>query len=305
MTAVPPTAERIGFIGIGNMGAPMARNIAASGRAVIAYDLDLARAQQFAQAHGALAAQQLAELGAARIIITMLPNGQIVREVLLQQEGGLAQSLQPGTLVIDMSSSDPVGTRELGPLLARRGITLLDAPVSGAVPRAHTATLAIMIGCNDREAIARARPLLSSMGDKLFETGALGSGHAMKALNNFVAASGYTAACEALLIGKRFGLEPGVMIDILNASTGRNFITEAVLKEHVVSGRFATGFALGLLAKDVKIAADLGVAVRLDAPLTRLISDRLALARDRLGPARDNSAALLAWEDELPLSRSE
>jgi len=305
MAAVQPGPERVGFIGIGNMGAPMAGHIARSGRAVIAYDLDPARAEQFAHAHGAVAAQQLQELGSARFIITMLPNGQIVREVLLQQEGGLAQSLQPGTLVIDMSSSDPVGTRELGALLARRGITLLDAPVSGAVPRARSATLAIMIGSDDRQAIARARPLLSSMGDKLFETGALGSGHAMKALNNFVAASGYTAAAEALLIGKRFGLEPEVMIDILNASTGRNFITELVLKEHVVSGRFATGFALGLLAKDVKIAADLGIAVRLDAPLTRLVSDRLALARDRLGPARDNSAALLAWEDELPLSRSE
>jgi len=95
------------------------------------------------------------------------------------------------------------------------------------------------------------------------------------------------------------------MVEIVNNSTGRSFCSDVVFPDEVLTGRYGTGFALGLLAKDVKIAADLGVAVRLDAPLTRLISDRLALARDRLGPARDNSAALLAWEDELPLSRSE
>jgi 3-hydroxyisobutyrate dehydrogenase len=157
-----------------------------------------------------------------------------------------------------------------------------------------------MIGGNDKAAIERAKPLLLAMGKQLFETGPLGTGHAMKALNNYIAAAGYTAVAEALLIGERFGLNQEAMVDILNASTGRNFTTEVMVKEHVLGGKFATAFAVGLMAKDVKIAADLGEAVKLDAPLSRLIRERWAIARDRLGAAADTSAAILSWKDNLP-----
>ena len=115
----------------------------------------------------------------------------------------------------------------------------------------------------------------------------------MKALNNYIAAAGYTAVVESLLIGERFGLDQGTMVDILNASTGRNFTTEVMIKEQVLGGKFATGFALGLMAKDVRIAADLGEAVKLDAPVSRLIRERWALARERLGATRDTSEAIL------------
>jgi 3-hydroxyisobutyrate dehydrogenase len=292
-------ALHVGFVGIGNMGWPMAANLARRGHSVTAYDRDAERSARFAREHGCAAAGRLADLAAVDAVVTMLPTGADVRQVLLEEGGGLAPRLRPGTLVIDMSSSEPVGTRRLGPELATRGLAFMDAPVSGAVPRARAGTLAIMIGCDDRDAIARARPLLLAMGEKLFEVGPLGAGHAMKALNNFVAATGFTAAAEALLIGKRFGLEPGTVIDVLNASTGRNFLTEAVMKEHVIEGRHATGFSLGLLAKDVKIAADLGVAVGLDAPLTRLVSERWSHARERLGATRDNSEAILSWDEDL------
>jgi 3-hydroxyisobutyrate dehydrogenase len=134
------------------------------------------------------------------------------------------------------------------------------------------------------------------MGDRLFETGGLGSGHAMKALNNFVAATSFAATAEAMLIGRRFGLDESTMVEIMNVSTGRNFHTDVVMKEHVIGGRYATGFAVGLLAKDVKIAADLGEAVGLDAPLSRLVGARWAEARDHLGPTRDNTEAILAWD---------
>ncbi len=287
---------RIGFVGVGNMGWPMAANLVGRGHSVIAYDKDGERSARFAREHGCGAAATVAQLGSVDAVVTMLPTGADVRQVLIEQDGGLASSLRPGTLVIDMSSSDPVGTRQLGVELAARGLAFIDAPVSGAVPRARSGTLAIMVGCDDRQAFLRAKPLLESMGERLFEVGPLGTGHAMKALNNFVAASGFIAASEALLIGKRFGLDPTTLIDVLNASTGRNFLTEFVMKEHVVGGRHATGFSVGLLAKDVKIAADLGAAMRLDAPLTRLVSDRWSFARDRLGPTRDNSEAIDVWD---------
>jgi 3-hydroxyisobutyrate dehydrogenase len=292
---------RVGFIGIGNMGWPMAANIAAAGHDLTVFDLDSERGARFTREHKARAAAGLAEIAQNEATITMLPTGQIVRQVLLEQENGaFAKNLRPGALVIDMSSSEPVGTRELGKALDRDGVVLLDAPVSGAVPRAKTGTLAIMIGGNDKAAIERAKPLLLAMGKQLFETGPLGTGHAMKALNNYIAAAGYTAFAEALLIGERFGLNPETMVDILNVSTGRNFTTEVMAKEHVLGGKHATGFAVGLMAKDVKIAADLGEAVKLDAPLSRLIRERWAIARDRLGATSDTAAAILSWKDNLP-----
>jgi len=291
---------RVGFVGIGNMGWPMAANVVKHGHTLIAYDRDGERSGRFAREHGCTAAADLTDLAGVEAVVTMLPTGADVRQVLLEEQGGLAQVLTPGTLVIDMSSSDPVGTRELGSQLTARNLVFMDAPVSGAVPRARAGTLAIMIGCDDPQALIRARPLLESMGERFFEVGPLGAGHAMKALNNFVAATGFMAAAEALLIGKRFGLQPSTVIDVLNASTGRNFLTEFVMKEHVVEGRHATGFSVGLLAKDVKIAADLGAAVQLDAPLTRLVSERWLLARDRLGATRDNSEAIRVWDADTP-----
>ena len=168
------------------------------------------------------------------------------------------------------------------------------------MPRATLGTLTIMIGGDDPAAIERARPLLRTMGDRLFDTGGLGSAHAMKALNNFVAAATFAACAEALLAGQRFGLDPKRMVEILNVSTGRNFHTDQVLQEHVVGGKFASGFQLGLLAKDVKIAAELARDVRLDAPLVQLISQRFDAARDALGYARDHTEAIKAWDTNGP-----
>jgi len=275
------------------MGAPMAACIARAQHVLTVFDSVHERAERVAGEHGCQVASGLDELSAADVVVTMLPTGQIVRDLYLRD--GLALKLRRGTIAIDMSSSDPVGTRGLGAALAASGITLIDAPVSGGVPRAAKGTLTIMIGGDDAAAIGRARPLLSAMGDRLFDTGGLGSGHAMKALNNFVAAAGFAACAEALLAGQRFGLDPARMVEIMNVSTGRSFHTDLVLREHVVEGRFATGFQLGLLAKDVRIAADLAHELRLDAPLARLVSERFEAARDVLGYTRDHTEAIKAW----------
>lgn len=294
---------KVGFVGLGNMGWPMAANLVRAGHELHVHDLDPARTQRFAAEFGVQAAPVLADLAPVELVVTMLPNGHVVRDVYLGQ-GGLAGVLAPGSIAVDMSSSDPSGTRELGGALAARRIQLVDAPVSGAVPRATNATLAIMIGGDDSEAIARAKTVLGAMGNRLFDTGGLGTGHAMKALNNFVAAAGYSAAAEALLAGRRFGLDGSRMIEVFNASTGRNFNTEIVMQEHVVGGRYATGFTLDLLAKDVKIAADLMDAVTLDAPLSRLLDDRYRQALERLGRGRDNSEAILAWDNNKETQES-
>jgi 3-hydroxyisobutyrate dehydrogenase len=224
-----------------------------------------------------------------------------VRAALLENEGGalaasLAQAPPRGAVVVDMSSSEPVGTQQLGAVLAKRGIALVDAPVSGGVPKAEAGTLTLMIGGEDEAAIAKAKPVLEAMGKQLFRTGPAGSGHAMKALNNYVAAAAFIASTEALRVGRRFGLEPEAMMDIMNASTGRNFNSEMTMKQHVISGKYATGFQLGLMAKDVKIAADLAEGIAIDAPMARLARTLWSEAKDGVGERADFTAAIKHWQ---------
>jgi len=289
---------RIGFVGVGNMGWPMARNILAAGYALRVYDADTARAARFEAEHGGKVAESPAALGReCDLVITMLPTGRDVRDVVIgPDDGGLASGSSSGAIVVDMSSSDPVGTRALGAALQDRGIALIDAPVSGLVPRAEAGTLTIMIGADDERALAAAEPVLSRLGERLIRVGSLGCGHAMKALNNVVAAAAFTATAEALIVGKRFGLDPKVMTEVLNVSTGRNFHTDVSFPDHVLTRRFATGFTLGLLAKDVGIAAELSESIDATTPLIQLVSRLWAEGRDEIGAGEDNSAIIKRWE---------
>jgi 3-hydroxyisobutyrate dehydrogenase len=296
---VTAAVKNVGFIGIGNMGLPMATNLVKAGFSVSVHDADPERATSFANEHQ-VNAPGLAKIAENEVVVTMLPNGYVVREALLESDGGaFFNHLRPGTIVVDMSSSEPNGTRELAKKLLEKGVVLLDAPVSGAVPRAITGTLTIMIGGDDQVAIEQVKPVLLAMGNRLFDTGGSGCGHAAKALNNYLGATAFAATSEAILIARRFGLDPRTLVDIINVSTGKSFISEVVMKEHVLDEKFATGFKLGLLAKDVKIAEGLGQAVGLDAPLLRLVNERWALAQQRIGYDADNSEAIKGWQDSL------
>jgi 3-hydroxyisobutyrate dehydrogenase len=287
------SVRSVAFVGIGNMGGPMAASVVRAGFSVTAVDADPARAREWAAAHGAGAAGTLADvIAGCHAVVTMLPTGAEVRAVLA--DPAVMAAAPDGLVAIDMSSADPVGTRELGAELAEHGVWLVDAPVSGGVPRAETGTLAIMIG-GDGAAVELARPVLAAIGDRLFEVGALGNGHAMKSLNNFVAGTAFVACCEAIAVGERFGLDPTTMIDIMNVSTARCFNTDLVMKQHVISGDFASGFALGLLAKDVGIADGLAHAVGSSTPLADLVTSMLADARDELGPHVDHTRAYEVW----------
>jgi 3-hydroxyisobutyrate dehydrogenase len=291
-------ALKLGFIGIGTMGWPMAANLVKAGFAVTVFDLSEARGRDFVRQHpAAIATMALVDMAEQDIVVTMLPTGRIVSEVLLAgQKSAFLLNVKAGTLVIDMSSSEPTGTRELAAKLAGKGVILLDAPVSGAEPRAKAATLTIMLGSDNSAAVETARPVLAAMGNRLFVTGGSGSGHACKALNNLLGATAFAATCEAVMIAERFGLDPTVLVDILNVSTGKSFISEVVIKDHVIDGKFATGFKLGLMAKDVQIAADLADAVGLDAPVTHLVNQRWAQALGRLGFDADNTEAFKDWK---------
>jgi 3-hydroxyisobutyrate dehydrogenase len=299
MTTNNGNLPRVGFIGIGNMGWPMAKNIAAAGYPTIVFDVDAARSRDFAATHSATAADSLAALGeVSDIVVTMLPKGSDVRAALFGDAGnGAAATLAAGSIVIDMSSSDPVGTRELGEELRARDIALVDAPVSGLVSRAETGTLTIMIGADDESALQSATPILECMGERLIRIGGLGAGHAMKALNNFVGAAAFAATSEALIVGKRFGLDPRVMTEVFDVSTGRSFHSGMTFPQHVIPRRFETGFTLGLLAKDVGIAGSLGAAVSAQAPLLDLVNQLFAEGCEAVGANADNSAVIRHWED--------
>src|SRR5260370_542834 len=248
MTARP----RVGFVGLGNMGAPMAENLLKAGFELVLGDADPARLAGFA-ARAAVPAS-LAALGrASELVVTMLPDGKTVRKVLCGTAGsndGVLAGLAAGSLVIDMSSSAPVGTRELGAQLAARGLALPAPPLS-----------------------APATP----------------PGHAMKALNKYVSAAGLAAAAEAVLVGRRFGLDPAVMTDILNASTGRNNATENKLKQFILSRRYSAGFSLGLMAKDLRTALETAEATATPAPLAAACIALWNAAEARLGGTADHT----------------
>jgi 3-hydroxyisobutyrate dehydrogenase len=277
------------------MGWPMARNLVSAGYALTVRDADLNLQDRFAAEHGCVSAEAPDAFAGCATVVTMLPDDTAVRDAILRWDGGIGPALAPGAAVVDMSSSHPAGTKALGEALAASGVALVDAPVSGGVTRAADGTLTLMIGGDDDEAIGRVWPLLEVLGERLFRTGPLGSGHAMKALNNFVGATTYAIVLEALAVGLRHGLDPATMIDVMNASSGRSFNTEHVVKDHVLTGRYATGFALGLLSKDVGIAADLADAAGVDAPLCRLSSSRWSTALAGLGPVADHSEAHKGW----------
>jgi 3-hydroxyisobutyrate dehydrogenase len=285
---------KVAFIGVGNMGKPMATNLVKGGHEVFVFDADLSRASAVAAEIGAAALRNLRETAAAEIIVTMLPDGHAVRGVALG-ENGIASAAKPGTILIDMSSSQPLVTRDTGAALALKDIALIDAPVSGGVAKAITGTLTIMIGSDNAPALAKAKPVLSCMGTTFFEVGGLGAGHAAKALNNVVAAANYAVLAEALLTAERYGIEPDMFVDIVSASTGQSFLSSVVMKNFVLTKKFNTGFSVGLLAKDAAIAAELCNELGLDAPHVQLATQRWAQARDVLGAGEDNSKAILAW----------
>src|SRR5579872_104389 len=281
----PP--EPVGFIGLGNMGGPMAMRLARAGYRLIVADASTEAVERFTSEARSEPAKSLRELGAScRVVVTMLPDGNVVCQVLLGPEG-VAAGLAAECVVIDMSSSSPVGTRELSRELASRGVILVDAPVSGGVRKAVDGTLAIMAG-GDAATLARCRALLEVCG-RVFATGSTGSGHAMKSLNNYLSAANLAVAAEAMLAGERFGLDPAVMVSILNASTGRNSATEHKYPSFVLPRNFGSGFSLGLMAKDLRLALELaratGAPARLLAECTRLWSD----AESELGFRADNT----------------
>lgn len=263
-------SRTLGFVGLGNMGFPMARRLRERGFTLIVHDARSDAVHRFQAEFDARAVTSRRDLAAqSDILILMLPDGRVVRDFLLtdrDNDEAPARHLRPGSIVIDMSSSDPAGTQELGAELRERDITLIDAPVSGGVVRARNGTLAIIVGGDDGVA-ASLRPVFAAMGSSILPVGPLGAGHAMKALNNYVSAAGLVAACEAVLVARKFGIRGETALQVLNSSTGKNNSTENKIAQFVLSQKFDSGFALGLMRKDLATARHLARHLKMRLPL--------------------------------------
>ncbi len=287
----------IAFIGLGNMGTPMAAQLAAKGFALALFDRRPEAARAFAAVHGGRVAATLSEVArGADAAITMLPDDKAVREVVLGADG-LAAALAPGCVVIDMGTSDPRATVEIGAELAKRGIAYADAPVMGGVVFAKDATLDVMVGGSDED-IARCQPIFAALGRQQFRCGALGSGHALKALANYVNATTLINFIEALSIGRKFGLDSKVMADALvQMCAGRQHPLEKKVIPQVLTRKFATGMALGLIAKDVSIAANFGHSIGAMTPLADCVSAIWGKAVAEIGANADQTEVARLWEE--------
>jgi 3-hydroxyisobutyrate dehydrogenase len=280
---------RIAFIGLGTMGLPMATHLVAAGHQVRGCDLRPAARDAFAAA-GGIPARDAADAMRDAGDRDHDPAGERRRARALLAPG---LPWRAGMMVVDMTSGVPSETRAIGEELARHGVAMLDAPVSGGQKGAVARTLTIMIG-GDPALASRLQPLLAQMGARVFHCGALGAGQAAKALNNFVSAAGLIAAGEALTIGQRSGIDPERLVDILNASTGRNNSTENKLKPFVLSGTHRDGFALQLMAKDIAIAAGLARETGTTGGIAAATDERWRAAADGL-PGDANHTEIARW----------
>lgn len=244
----------IAFIGLGQMGAPMARNLLKGGYVVRGHDRDASVAARFKDCVDFEWYDSAVEaVRGADLLILMLPDSSIVDALLWDTGSALSREMKSGSLVIDMGSSDPMCSCDNALRLRSMELGFIDAPVSGGVKKAEAGTLAIMIG-GDAALVARVRPVLELMGKTLTHVGNAGAGHAVKALNNYVSAAGLLAVCEALSAAKNFGIDPHLVNQVFNASTGKNNTTENKVEAFMLSDAFNSGFALELMKKDLQTA---------------------------------------------------
>jgi 3-hydroxyisobutyrate dehydrogenase-like beta-hydroxyacid dehydrogenase len=289
---------RIGFIGIGVMGAPMSGHLSKAGYTLTLCDINRAAAEKVATEHENIQVVETpkAIAEASDIVVTMLPSGKYVRDVTLG-DSGLIEGFQAGALVLDTSSCEPWMTVETAKALSLKGVDMVDAPVSGARIGAETAKLIFMVG-GEKGPVSRVTPLLEIMGEQIFHLGPLGAGHTMKCINNLITAMTFMATAEGLTIGKQFGLDPEVMTNVLNVSTGMSWISQTQIKQRILSRKFDDPFKLDLMAKDIGIALELASTKELPLPLSAL-GQRLWKAAGRHAEKGSSISDMVRWVEQM------
>ena len=281
---------RVGFVGLGIMGSRMAANLARAGHELTVFNRTRATADEWAAEHGGTVADSPADVGAASdIVISMVVDGDQVREALLG-EHGVAQGAAAGTLCVDMSTIAPAQTRAIGAELAERGLTLLDAPVTGSSPKAQDATLTIMAG-GSADDFARAQPLFAVMGELVVHVGPLGHGETVKLINNAVAAANAATVAEALLVGQATGVDLDALVQVMGKGSGGSAMLD--LKAGPMRAHdYTTLFKLEHMLKDVRLCLEEAQSANVPFAAAARARDVLVAAMAR-GHADDDFAALL------------
>lgn len=275
--------RRVAVIGLGRMGTPMAVRLVGAGFDVVGFD---AQPDAVSAAGAAGVGTAMTAADAARdadVVILMLPTSDVVESVVDRLEPALAD----GQIVVDMGSSEPLRTRDLAARLARRGVRLYDAPVSGGVAGAVDGKLAVMAG-GDAEGLAELSDVLAVFG-RVFPVGPVGSGHAIKALNNLLSAGHLWMTTEAVFAAQDFGIDPDVALAVFNSSSGRSGSSEKKWPDFIRTGTFDSGFGLSLMLKDVGIAAALLDSSGRPSAVAEAVREGWAAAAERLGPAADHT----------------
>jgi 3-hydroxyisobutyrate dehydrogenase len=281
---------RIGFLGLGAIGAPMAVHLGRRFQLTV-YNRTRARAEEFARRYPAAVAATPADAArGADVIVTCLPTSREVEQVLEGPEG-IIRELPRGALFIDCTSGDPADSRRIAARLASQEVAFVDAPVSGGTNGAEAGTLTIMVGGEDH-AFRRAVPVLSAFGKRIEHMGPVGTGHAMKAINNALLAVNLLAVGEGLAALVKAGVAARTALDVLNASSGRSFVSEALVPERVMTGEWPRTFRLALLEKDVGIARGVVEEAGVPGPMLELTGNLCSRARAALGDQADYVEAI-------------
>jgi len=282
---------RIGFIGIGKMGAPMARRLLAAGYSVTAHDLRTEAVGAIEPDRANAAGSPAGVASRADAIITMLPDGRAVEQVVYGEDG-LLEGMRRGQILLEMTSSSPAVTRRVAADLSAKGVRVLDAPVSGGVRGAIDGTLCIMAG-GPAEILDACRPILEHLGRDIVHVGdAPGDGDTAKTINNLLSATAIWSAIEAVVLGAKAGLAPDRLLAAVNRSTGRSYTTETKFDRYILPRDFTAGFTVGQYLKDLNIC--LGLADEISAPMLLGSAVRQAwLAAAREGMADLDHTALV------------
>jgi 3-hydroxyisobutyrate dehydrogenase len=285
---------RIAFLGLGAIGRPMAGHLA-RGNQLTVWNRTRATADQFVEAQGGrVAATPRQAVEGAEVVVTCLPTSREV-EALLDGPDGLLAALPGGALFLDCTSGDPESAQRIARRLAERGVAFADCPVSGGTNGAQAGTLTVMVGA-DQATFERARPVLAAFGKRIEHLGPVGAGSAMKAVNNALLAVNILAFGEGFTALVKAGVPARKALEVLNASSGRSFVTEALVPDRVLTGAWPNTFRLALLDKDVGIAVRFLDSQGVDSPLLHLTCEQLHDARATLGEQADYLEAIRLQE---------
>jgi len=288
---------KIAFIGLGDIGEPMATHLARDPFDLVVWNRTSSKAEDFARNHKAKVAPTPAEaVSDAAVVITCLPSSVEV-EAVLHGDNGILDAMRKGSVLIDCTSGDPPTSRSIAAELGGRGVEFIDAPVSGGTSAAKAGTLTVMWG-GEATVFERVRPVVEAFGKKIVHAGPVGSGDALKAVNNALLAVHILSTAEGLAILAKAGVDPKVALEVINASSGRSNSSENLIPQRVLTRAFPRTFRLALLEKDIAIAAVMAEDLHARTPVISLTAERFHEAREKLGEGADHVEAVKMVEDE-------